>query len=272
MNCVQLVGRTGLVKMFVRCLSLLPVLLLLLCRATTVSTLPTTVPTTAPSTAPSTVPTTAPSTAPTTPPPDSPLSQLFPPNFFVNKTTVVKQDIITCLREMKCPYDKILDALYLDKAMPYFPLQFSTSTAFVDVYNGNVVVLSLLYLHGWLDKMCADGIIKSLAHFDYCSELKTGTKLDETLLQVLSGGYSYFHFPQTLQRLANLKKVEECEDMCGTPHKSALCKAFTDMAVFLMDRLLAANLTKGVQSRFFVYIFTRSGREGARRGRSCSSG
>ena len=101
--------------------------------------------------------------------------------------------------------------------------------------------------------MCADETIKSLTHFDYCSELKTETKLDGTLVQVLSGVFSNFHFPQTLQRLANLKNKEECEDICGMPHKSALCKAFTDMAAFLVDQLSAADLKKGVQSSVLFY-------------------
>ena len=220
-------------KMLVRCLCLLAALQLLLRRTGAV---------------------------PIPPPDDDPMAKLYSPHLWVNDGTAMPLDIVTYLRKVvKCPFDIVLDNLYGDAAVEFFPLELthSTSSAYIDVYNGNIVLLSAIYQHRWLGKMCADGIIKDLTSIHYCSVLETEKNLVKQLVTVLSEYFPNASLTEAVTKLANLKEGEECEEMCGKPYKNAMCNGVIEMALFLVDQMFAETQQKqkgGVVIEFAVIL------------------
>ena len=219
--------------MFVRCLCLLAALQLLLSRTGAV---------------------------PTPPPDDDPMAKLYSPHLWVNDGQAMPLDIVTYLRKVvKCPFDIVLDNLYGDAAVDFFPYELihSTTSAYVDVYNGNINLLSAIYQRGWLKKMCADGIIADLTSLNYCSMLETEKNLVKQLVIVLSGRFPDASLTETITKLANLKEGEECEEMCGKPYKNAMCNGVIEMTMFLIDQMFAETQQKqkgGVVIEFAVIL------------------
>ena len=211
--------------MFVRCLCLLATLQLLLSRTAAV---------------------------PTPRPDDNPMKKLYSPHLWINGRAM-PLDIVTYLREvLKCPFDIVLDNLYGDAAVEFFPLEL-THSAYVDVYNGNIVLLSVIYGHQWLGKMCADGIIKDLTSIHYCSVLETEKNLEKELVTVLSEQFPNASLTETITKLASLKEGEECEEMCGKPYKNAMCNGVIEMTMFLMDQMFAETQQKQKGSVFIEF-------------------
>jgi hypothetical protein len=174
-------------------------------------------------------------------PVDNPMKKLYSPHLWVNGAPM-PLDIVTYLRRVvKCPFDIVLDNLYGDAAVDFFPyeLKHSTSSAYVDVYNGNINLLSAIYQRGWLKEMCAEKIIADLTSIQYCSMLEAEKSLVKQLVIVLSGRFSNASLTETITKLANLKEGKECDEMCGKPYKNAMCNGVIEMTTFLMDQMFA---------------------------------
>ena len=158
-------------------------------------------------------------------------------------TRYMNEDIAAFLKSMDCPFDLTLDYLYSDLGRRIFPpeLAHSPTQAYRDVYNGNIDLLSLINDAGWLGQLCNGGVIKDLSSLKFCSELKVEELFESSFVLTMQETLKRMGFNETVHlasELQQLKEADECAEMCGGRYKSVLCKAFTEMSVFLVDQVL----------------------------------
>lgn len=197
-------------------------------------------------------------TFPTAPPvavtlPTTPPVSLLPPHIMVRDDkahkTVMDKDIVGFLKEIKCPFDGDLELLYSDRGRPFLKSVLQEGTAptstttmtYRSVYNGNIVLLSLIRGNGWTENMCDDEVIGDLSSHLFCSELKKEELLEKGFVQVLRDTLTKLGFNRAVRVAIGLQSIrgeKECEKICGGHHKSVLCMAFTELSVFLMEQAI----------------------------------
>lgn len=181
------------------------------------------------------------------PAPESPA--LHPPHLEVSdeegRTIFMTKDMTVFLKEADCPRDRKLDLLYSDMGRKYFTDELKSASniqTFIDVYNGNIDLLSLIvHYSDWFEELCAKEIIRDLTTEIFCSELIVEEFLEASFILSMNDTLTRLGFGDLMHsasELQRLKGEEECEEVCGGRYKNALCLAFTAMSTFLMDQVI----------------------------------
>ena len=164
-------------------------------------------------------------------------------------TTVMGRDIVSLLKENKCSHDLMLDYLYSDEGQELFPEELTnpSSNAYVQVYDGNIVLLSLVYHAEHFDAMCEADVIKDLTSLSFCEDLKVEKAFEESFILEFNDTLTKYGFVELVRlagRLHALRGEEDCKDICGGKFKTVLCKAFTEIAAFFTVQVIKEELSE----------------------------
>ena len=158
-----------------------------------------------------------------------------------------RKEVSRLLRELDCDTNNIFDFLYTQSGPGILLSSQATSRTreLVDLYNGNVELLQLIYAMGWVEEMCSEGILSTLSSVEFCSEVELEETLEDVFISKMNevidctkGCRCRQGFAADLQKM---KKKDDCMELCGNSFVSVLCTAFTKMSTFIMDKVIEKN-------------------------------
>lgn len=170
-----------------------------------------------------------------------PPSFLPPHLFLLNKGEAVPmdQDIVTFLKAVPCKFDLVIDFLFRDVSMAFFPRAITPDG--YHIYNSNIYLLSMINARQLTEKMCRLEILKDFTSIKFCDDLAMEEYfVEEDFVSISSAMGSRLGFTELTDVAKGLKSIgspKECDSMCGGRYMSSLCRMFTALSHFFVKEL-----------------------------------
>jgi hypothetical protein len=148
------------------------------------------------------------------------------------------------LRVLECDYDIQLDLFFSPEGWDFIPEMKSPTQTFTVLYNGNIQLLWIIQEFQWTKDMCDAGTLKDLAAVKFCSDLNDEQGEDDIILSQ-SHMLAELHLTDVITFASDIQKLkgkDECEEVCGGKYVSVLCKAFTEMSLYVVDKVIKKSI------------------------------